>query len=52
MVSLRTCVVALACTSSALGASIQNPFIHLPSSAAKHRQDVKNIFLDSWNAYM
>ncbi|RPD61256.1 glycoside hydrolase family 47 protein [Lentinus tigrinus ALCF2SS1-6] len=51
MVSLRTCVVALACASSALGARIQNPSIFLPSSAAKHRQDVKNIFLTSWNAY-
>ncbi|KAI0738967.1 seven-hairpin glycosidase [Daedaleopsis nitida] len=49
--SLRTSVVALACVSSALSARIQLPFIPLPSDAAKHRQDVKDIFLTSWNAY-
>ncbi|KAI0716519.1 glycoside hydrolase family 47 protein [Earliella scabrosa] len=49
--SLRTSVVALACMSSALSARIQTPFLVLPRDAPKHKQAVKDIFMDSWNAY-
>ncbi|KAI0676455.1 seven-hairpin glycosidase [Trametes maxima] len=52
--SLRTLVLTLAASSNAvgvLGARIQSPFIKLPSDAARRRQDVKDIFLTSWNAY-
>ncbi|KAI0366836.1 seven-hairpin glycosidase [Pilatotrama ljubarskyi] len=52
--SLRTLALALAVSSDAVGvfgARIQTPFIRLPSDAARRRQDVKDIFLTSWNAY-
>ncbi|KAM5534000.1 hypothetical protein V8D89_012320 [Ganoderma adspersum] len=50
--SLRRSIVALACMSGGLAASIQDPDLALPSDAATHRQNVKNIFLTSWDAYM
>ena len=37
--------------SGAAGALVQKPGIRLPSSARGHQQDVRNIFLDSYNAY-
>ncbi len=49
--SLRTSIVALACTSSALSARVQKLSLRLPDDAAKNRQAVKDIFLTSWNAY-
>ncbi|KAM5533998.1 hypothetical protein V8D89_012318 [Ganoderma adspersum] len=49
--SLRTSVVALACVSGGFAARIQNPRVALPSDAGTHRQNVKNIFLTSWDAY-
>ena len=49
---LRRSIVAFACLSSGLAASIQDPDLALPSDAATHRQNVKNIFLTSWDAYM
>ncbi|TBU25617.1 glycoside hydrolase family 47 protein [Dichomitus squalens] len=49
--SLRTSVVALACVSGTLAANIQSPFVILPLDAPIHRQNVKNIFLTSWDAY-
>ncbi|PIL23449.1 hypothetical protein GSI_14760 [Ganoderma sinense ZZ0214-1] len=38
--------------SGGLAASIQGPNITLPRDAPLHRQNVKNIFMTSWNAYM
>ncbi|KAI1787578.1 glycoside hydrolase family 47 protein [Ganoderma leucocontextum] len=49
--SLRTSVVALACVSGGLAARIQSPWVSLPGDASTHRQNVKDIFLTSWNAY-
>ncbi|KAI1786737.1 glycoside hydrolase family 47 protein [Ganoderma leucocontextum] len=49
--SLRTSVVALACVPGGLAAKIQNPRVALPGDAGLHRQNVKNIFLTSWDAY-
>ncbi|KAH9855351.1 seven-hairpin glycosidase [Lenzites betulinus] len=51
---LRVFALAAGLSSSVvnvLGANIQDPFIRLPSDAAQRRQDVKNVFLESWNAY-
>ncbi|KAI1786736.1 glycoside hydrolase family 47 protein [Ganoderma leucocontextum] len=50
--SLPKVLVALACISGGLAASIQDPDLVLPSDASEHRQNVKDIFLTSWNAYM
>ena len=50
--SLRKSIVALACLSGGLAANIQDPDLTLPSDASEHRQNVKDIFLTSWNAYM
>ena len=50
--SLRTSVVALACVSTGLAANIQSPWVFLPGDAETHRQNVKDIFLTSWDAYM
>ncbi|KAM5534007.1 hypothetical protein V8D89_012327 [Ganoderma adspersum] len=38
--------------SGALAASIQGGNVTLPGDAALHRQNVKGIFMTSWNAYM
>ncbi|KAI0631101.1 seven-hairpin glycosidase [Trametes polyzona] len=51
---LRSLAVSLALSSDAfnvLGARIQTRNIRLPSDAVRRRQDVKDIFLESWNAY-
>ncbi|KAI8976706.1 seven-hairpin glycosidase [Trametes punicea] len=52
--TLRPLTVVLAFSVNAftvLGARIQAPVILLPSDASQRRQDVKDIFLTSWNAY-
>ena len=52
--SLRSLVLGLGLSAQALGvlgARVQAPSITLPREAAQRRQDLKNIFLTSWNAY-
>ncbi|KAI0672478.1 glycoside hydrolase [Trametes maxima] len=52
--SLRTLALALAASplaTTVLGARVQTSSITLPPDAAQRRQDVKDIFLTSWNAY-
>ncbi|KAK7440969.1 hypothetical protein VKT23_016746 [Stygiomarasmius scandens] len=48
------CVGALAILSpfgSAIAGQVQKPFLQVPLSAFKHRDDVKDIFIESYNAY-
>ncbi|KAI0643933.1 seven-hairpin glycosidase [Trametes meyenii] len=52
--SFRKLTLALAASpfaTTVLGARIQTSSITLPSDAGQRRQDVKDIFLTSWNAY-
>ncbi|CDO70470.1 Glycoside Hydrolase Family 47 protein [Trametes cinnabarina] len=52
--SLRSLALGLAISLSAggvYGARIQIPFLPLPPDASQRRQDLKDIFLTSWNAY-
>ncbi|KAI1787579.1 glycoside hydrolase, partial [Ganoderma leucocontextum] len=50
--SLRTSITTFACLSGCLAASIQGPNVILPEDAVLHRQNVKDIFMTSWNAYI
>nr|VWP00856.1 Cytochrome P450 monooxygenase BOT1 (EC (Botrydial biosynthesis cluster protein 1) (Calcineurin-dependent protein 5) [Ganoderma boninense] len=50
--SLHSFVVTLASISGCLAASIQGPNVTLPGDAPLHRQNVKDIFMTSWTAYM
>ncbi|KAI9067830.1 glycoside hydrolase family 47 protein [Trametes sanguinea] len=52
--SLRSLALGLALSANAIGAygaRIQTPFLPLPADAPQRRQDLKDIFLTSWNAY-
>ena len=44
-------IVALTSVTTGLAASIQGSNVILPGDAALHRQNVKDIFARSWNAY-
>ncbi|THU94524.1 glycoside hydrolase family 47 protein [Dendrothele bispora CBS 962.96] len=37
--------------SSTVAGPVQKPFLEVPPSAFQHREDVKNIFIESYNAY-
>ena len=44
-------IVVLTSVSAGFAASIQGSNVILPGDAALHRQNVKDIFARSWNAY-
>lgn len=48
---LRTISLALLCAPAVFCAQVQKPGLTLPSSASTHRQAVRDIFTDSYQAY-